>query len=49
MESIGSNEEETPAAHDAAAFEAAVDAVAAATATLLDHLVVRGQQPAAQG
>ncbi|MFD0822526.1 DUF2277 family protein, partial [Micromonospora zhanjiangensis] len=32
----------TPAAHNAAAFEAAVDAVAAATAALLDQLVVRG-------
>lgn len=31
-----------PAAHNAAAFEAAVDAVAAATATLLDQLEVRG-------
>jgi len=39
----------TPAAHNAAAFDAAVDAVAAATATLLDQLVVRGQQPAARG
>ncbi|WP_238454289.1 DUF2277 family protein [Micromonospora sp. ATA51] len=37
----------TPAAHNAAAFDAAVDAVAAATATLLDQLVVRGQQPTA--
>ncbi|WBB81807.1 DUF2277 family protein [Micromonospora sp. WMMD882] len=32
----------SPAAHNAAAFEAAVDAVAAATRTLLDELVVRG-------
>ncbi|MEV4200351.1 DUF2277 family protein [Micromonospora globbae] len=32
----------TPAAHNAAAFEAAVAAVAEATATLLDQLVVRG-------
>ncbi|MFE0591993.1 DUF2277 family protein [Micromonospora echinospora] len=31
-----------PAAHNAAAFEAAVTAVAAATQTLLDQLVVRG-------
>ncbi|SCL31739.1 DUF2277 family protein [Micromonospora inyonensis] len=31
-----------PAAHNAAAFEAAVTAVAAATRTLLDQLVVRG-------
>lgn len=30
-----------PAAHNAAAFDAAVSAVAAATATLLDELVVR--------
>ena len=35
-----------PAAHNAAAFEAAVDAVAAATATLLDHLEVRGARRA---
>ncbi|MGC5017735.1 DUF2277 family protein [Micromonospora sp. DT47] len=34
-----------PAAHNAAAFDAAVAAVAAATATLLDQLVVRGGQP----
>lgn len=33
-----------PAAHNAAAFEAAVDAVAAATATLLDQLEVRGSR-----
>ncbi|WP_320064583.1 DUF2277 family protein [Micromonospora sp. RTGN7] len=40
-----------PAAYNAAAFDAAVAAVAEATATLLDQLVVRGggQQPAAQG
>ncbi len=31
-----------PAAHNAAAFEAAVQAVAAATQELLDHLVVKG-------
>ncbi|WP_341719673.1 DUF2277 family protein [Micromonospora sp. FIMYZ51] len=31
-----------PAAHNAAAFDAAVTAVAAATRTLLDDLVVRG-------
>jgi hypothetical protein len=31
-----------PAAHNAEAFEAAVDAVAAATQRLLDDLVVRG-------
>jgi hypothetical protein len=31
----------TPAAHNAAAFDRAVDAVAAATADLLDHLEVR--------
>jgi hypothetical protein len=31
----------TPAGHNAEAFGAAVDAVAAATATLLDHLEVR--------
>ncbi|HEU0089464.1 MAG TPA: DUF2277 domain-containing protein [Pseudonocardiaceae bacterium] len=31
-----------PAAHNAAAFEQAVDAVAAATRDLLDQLVVRG-------
>jgi hypothetical protein len=33
----------SPAAHNAAAFEAAVDEVAAATARLLDTLAVRGQ------
>jgi hypothetical protein len=32
-----------PAAHNAAAFEAAVDAVTAATHQLLSELVVRGQ------
>ncbi|SDC31209.1 DUF2277 domain-containing protein [Actinokineospora iranica] len=32
-----------PAPHNAEAFEAAVDAVAAATADLLDRLVVRGR------
>jgi hypothetical protein len=32
-----------PAAHNAEAFEAAVDAVTAATQDLLDRLVVRGQ------
>ncbi|TDC78824.1 DUF2277 domain-containing protein [Micromonospora sp. KC606] len=37
----------TPAAHNAEAFEAAVQAVAAATATLLDQLQVRGSRPAA--
>jgi hypothetical protein len=37
----------TPAAHNAAAFDAAVAAVAAATTTLLDQLVVRGAQAAA--
>ncbi|WP_433130725.1 DUF2277 family protein [Micromonospora sp. CA-240977] len=31
-----------PAAHNAAAFDAAVAAVTAATRDLLDHLVVRG-------
>ncbi|TDB74487.1 DUF2277 domain-containing protein [Micromonospora sp. KC721] len=38
-----------PAAHNAEAFEAAVQAVAAATATLLDQLQVRGSRPAATG
>jgi hypothetical protein len=33
----------TPAAHNAAAFEAAVDAVTSATQRLLDDLVVRGR------
>lgn len=33
-----------PAPHNAEAFERAVDAVAAATAELLDELVVRGQK-----
>lgn len=37
----------TPAAHNAAAFDAAVAEVAAATATLLDQLVVRGAGQAA--
>lgn len=32
-----------PAAHNAAAFEAAVDAVTAATSDLLGELVVRGR------
>ena len=32
----------TPAAHNAEAFEAAVDAVAAATELMLEQLVVRG-------
>jgi hypothetical protein len=32
----------TPAPHNAAAFEAAVDAITAATGELLDRLVVRG-------
>lgn len=35
-----------PAAHNAACFEAAVDAVTAATETLLRDLVVRGRTPA---
>lgn len=35
----------SPAAHNAAAFEAAVDEVAAATARLLDTLEVRGRSP----
>jgi hypothetical protein len=34
-----------PAAHNAAAFEEAVDAVAAATASLLGSLDVRGGRP----
>ncbi|TDC58134.1 DUF2277 family protein [Micromonospora sp. KC207] len=41
-----------PAAHNAAAFDAAVAAVAEATATLLGQLVVRGggpQRPATEG
>lgn len=33
----------TPASHNAAAFERAVDEVSRATAELLDGLVVRGQ------
>ncbi|SCG71026.1 hypothetical protein GA0070614_4774 [Micromonospora coxensis] len=36
-----------PAAHNAEAFDAAVRAVAAATATLLEQLQVRGSRPAA--
>ncbi|WP_422738909.1 DUF2277 family protein [Micromonospora sp. WMMD729] len=36
-----------PAAHNAAAFDAAVAAVTEATRTLLDHLVVRGGSNAA--
>ncbi|MCF6525355.1 DUF2277 domain-containing protein [Streptomyces sp. JJ36] len=36
-----------PAAHNAAAFERAVDEVTAATRELLDTLVVRGGHPAA--
>jgi hypothetical protein len=32
----------TPAGHNAAAFDQAVDAITAATAELLDHLQVRG-------
>jgi len=36
----------TPAGHNAEAFEAAVDAVTAATAVLLRDLVVRGRPPA---
>ncbi|MGQ5260098.1 DUF2277 family protein [Micromonospora sp. ZYX-F-536] len=35
-----------PAAHNAAAFDAAVAAVTEATRTLLDQLVVRGAGPA---
>ncbi|GAA2714336.1 DUF2277 family protein [Micromonospora olivasterospora] len=40
----------SPAPHNAAAFDAAVAAVAEATATLLEQLVVRGggRQPAAR-
>ncbi|MEV4628928.1 DUF2277 family protein [Micromonospora sp. NPDC049523] len=38
-----------PAAHNAAAFQAAVDAVAEATRTLLDQLVVRGSSAAQAG
>ena len=37
-----------PAPHNAAAFEAAVEAVATATQELLDHLVVRGQGATAE-
>lgn len=40
----------TPAAHNAAAFEAAVDEIAAATARLLGSLEVRSpQRPEASG
>jgi hypothetical protein len=35
-----------PAAHNREVFDAAVDAVAAATASLLDDLTVRGATPA---
>ncbi len=38
----------TPAAHNAAAFDAAVEAVRAATEQLLADLVVRGSAPARQ-
>jgi len=38
----------TPSARNAAAFEAAVDAVAEATATLLGQLVVAGGQAASR-
>ncbi|SBT53505.1 DUF2277 domain-containing protein [Micromonospora auratinigra] len=38
-----------PAAHNAEAFHAAVDAVVAATATLLDQLVVRGRSTPGRG
>jgi hypothetical protein len=38
-----------PAPHNRAAFDDAVDRVAAATQELLDVLVVRGQAPAASG
>ncbi|MER6596386.1 DUF2277 domain-containing protein [Micromonospora purpureochromogenes] len=38
-----------PAAHNAEAFDEAVRAVAAATATLLDQLQVRGSRPARAG
>ena len=34
-----------PAAHNAEAFDAAVEAVAAATRTLLDQLEIRGHKP----
>ena len=37
----------SPAAHNAEAFEAAVDAVTQATASLLRDVVVRGRKPAA--
>jgi hypothetical protein len=36
----------TPAGHNAAAFDQAVNAVATATMHLLDQLEVRGHQPA---
>ncbi|WBB70299.1 DUF2277 family protein [Micromonospora sp. WMMD812] len=39
----------TPAAHNAAAFDAAVAAVAEATRTLLDQLVVRGASAPREG
>ncbi|WP_329108485.1 DUF2277 domain-containing protein [Micromonospora sp. NBC_01699] len=39
----------TPAAHNAAAFQAAVAAVSEATRTLLDQLVVRGSGAAQAG
>ncbi|MFC9977403.1 DUF2277 domain-containing protein [Spirillospora sp. NPDC127200] len=35
-----------PAAHNAEAFDRAVEEIAAATATLLDSLQVRGRRPA---
>ncbi len=38
----------TPAAHNADAFDAAVDAVTAATEQLLADLVVRGSAPASR-
>lgn len=38
-----------PAVHNAAAFEAAVTTVAAATRTLLDQLVIRGSGQAVAG
>ena len=37
----------SPAAHNAVAFAAAVDAVSAATGALLQDLVVRGKPPTA--
>ena len=36
----------TPAGHNAEAFDRAVQAITAATADLLDHLEVRGADPA---